>query len=108
MAKEKNVDLLLEGQKRINEKDKNIKLLMVGDGPDLDEYKETAKKLGIDKNVIFAGKVPWEDVPKYYRLADIFATASTSETQGITYIEALACGLPLVCRYDKCGRWSHA
>ena len=101
MAKEKNVDLLLEGQKRINEKDKNIKLLMVGDGPDLDEYKETAKKLGIDKNVIFAGKVPWEDVPKYYRLADIFATASTSETQGLTVIEAMAASVAPLCINDE-------
>lgn len=101
MAKEKNVDLLLSAQQKINEKDKNVKLIMVGDGPDLDEYKETCKKLGIEKNVIFAGKVPWEDVPKYYRLADIFATASTSETQGLTVIEAMAASVVPICINDE-------
>lgn len=101
MAKEKNVDLLLSAQQKINEKDKNVKLIMVGDGPDLDEYKETCKKLGIEKNVIFAGKVPWEDVPKYYRLADIFATASTSETQGLTVIEAMAASVAPICINDE-------
>ena len=101
MAKEKNVDLLLSAQQKINEKDKNVKLIMVGDGPNLDEYKETCKKLGIEKNVIFAGKVPWEDVPKYYRLADIFATASTSETQGLTVIEAMAASVAPICINDE-------
>ena len=101
MAQEKNVDLLLSAQKRINEQDKNIKLLMVGDGPGLEEYKETAKKLGISKNVIFVGKVPWEDVPKYYRLADVFATASTSETQGLTVIEAMAASVAPLCINDE-------
>ena len=101
MAKEKNVDLLLSAQKRINDEDKNVKLLMVGDGPDLDEYKETAKRLGIDKNVIFAGKVPWEDVPKYYHIADVFATASTSETQGLTVIEAMAASIAPICINDE-------
>lgn len=45
--------------------------------------------------------VPPEEVPLYYLLANIFVTASTSETQGLTYIEALASGLPVVCRYDE-------
>ena len=101
MAKEKNVDLLLSAQQKINEKDKNVKLIMVGDGPDLEEYKETCKKLGIEKNVLFVGKVPWEDVPKYYRLADIFATASTSETQGLTVIEAMAASVAPICINDE-------
>ena len=101
IAKEKNIDLLLEGQKDIIAKEKNINLIIVGDGPDMEEYKETSKKLGIDKNVIFVGKVPWEDVPKYYRLADIFATASTSETQGLTVIEAMAASIAPICIDDE-------
>ena len=101
LAKEKNIDLLLSGQQKINKKDKNVNLIIVGDGPDMEEYKETSKKLGIDKNVIFVGKVPWEDVPKYYRLADIFATASTSETQGLTVIEAMAASIAPICIDDE-------
>lgn len=101
MAQEKNVDLLLSAQKKLVEKDKNIKLLMVGDGPDLDNYKKTVKDYGIDKNVIFVGKVPWETVPQYYRLADVFATASTSETQGLTVIEAMAASVAPLCINDE-------
>ena len=101
IAKEKNIDLLLEAQKDLLNIEKNINLIIVGDGPDMEEYKETSKKLGIDKNVIFVGKVPWEDVPKYYLLADIFATASTSETQGLTVIEAMAASIAPVCIDDE-------
>ena len=101
LAKEKNVDLLLEAQKVINEKNNKINLIIVGDGPDMDEYKKTVKKLGISKNVFFVGKVPWEDIPKYYRVANIFATASTSETQGLTVIEAMAASVAPICIDDE-------
>ena len=43
-----------------------------------------------------------EEVGRYYKLGDVFVCASSSETQGITYIEALACGLPALCRKDEC------
>ena len=101
LAKEKNIDLLLSAQKKILAKNKNVNLIIIGDGPDMEEYKETSKKLGIDKNVIFVGKVPWEEIPKYYHVADIFATASTSETQGLTVIEAMASSVAPVCIDDE-------
>ena len=101
LAKEKNIDLLLSAQKKILANNKNVNLIIIGDGPDMEEYKETSKKLGIDKNVIFVGKVPWEEIPKYYHVADIFATASTSETQGLTVIEAMASSVAPVCIDDE-------
>ncbi len=101
LAKEKNVDLLLSAQKEIIKKNKNINLIIIGDGPDMEEYKETSKKLGIDKNTFFTGKVPWEEVPLYYRIADVFATASTTETQGLTVIEAMAASVAPICIDDE-------
>ena len=101
LAKEKNVDLLLSAQKEIIKKNKNINLIIIGDGPDMEEYKETSKKLGIDKNIFFTGKVPWEEVPLYYRIADVFATASTTETQGLTVIEAMAASVAPICIDDE-------
>ena len=101
LAKEKNVDLLLNAQKNIVEKSKNINLIIIGDGPDMDEYKKTVSKLKIDNNVIFVGKVPWETVPLYYRLADVFATASRTETQGLTVIEAMAASVAPICIDDE-------
>lgn len=101
LAKEKNVDLLLSAQKEIIKKNKNINLIIIGDGPDMEEYKGTSKKLGIDKNTFFTGKVPWEEVPLYYRIADVFATASTTETQGLTVIEAMAASVAPICIDDE-------
>ncbi len=101
LAKEKNVDLLLNAQKNIVEKSKNINLIIIGDGPDMDEYKKTVSKLKTDNNVIFVGKVPWETVPLYYRLADVFATASRTETQGLTVIEAMAASVAPICIDDE-------
>ena len=101
LATEKNVDLLLNAKKNIVEKSKNINLIIIGDGPDMDEYKKTVSKLKIDNNVIFVGKVPWETVPLYYRLADVFATASRTETQGLTVIEAMAASVAPICIDDE-------
>lgn len=101
LAKEKNIDLLLEAHKNIIKEKPNINLIIIGDGPDLEEYKETSRKLGIERNVIFAGKVPWEEIPAYYRIGDVFATASTSETQGLTVIEAMAASIAPICIDDE-------
>lgn len=101
LAKEKNVDFLLEAHANIISKNKNINLIIIGDGPDIEEYVATSKKLKIDKNVIFVGKVPWEEIPIYYQLANIFATASTTETQGLTVIEAMASSVAPVCIDDE-------
>jgi 1,2-diacylglycerol 3-alpha-glucosyltransferase len=100
LAKEKSVEVLLESQAYLSKK-YNVKLLIVGSGPDLDHFKQMVKKLKIQDNVIFTGAVPWEEIPYYYAISDIFATASTTETQGLTVIEAMASGLPVVCADDE-------
>lgn len=103
LAKEKSVETLLESQQSLIKKYK-CRLLIVGSGPDLEHFKNMSKKLGIEKNVIFTGAVPWEKVPNYYGISDIFATASVTETQGLTVIEAMAAGLPVVCANDEAFR----
>ena len=101
IAEEKNIDFLLEGMKDLHSKNPNINLLIVGDGPDLEKYEERSKKLKIDSNTFFLGKIPWEEVPFYYNIATVFATASKSETQGLTVIEAMASGTPPICIDDE-------
>ena len=102
VAKEKNLDEIIEFLPDLVKKDKDIVLLIGGDGPYRKKIEDKVKKLNMEKYVRFLGMIPPHDTYKYYQLGDIFVCASTSETQGITYIEALACGIPLVCRYDKC------
>ena len=101
LAEEKNVEFLLNAHQKLVSKNKNLKLLIVGDGPDKEKFEMLSKKLGIEQNVIFTGKVAWEDIPYYYHAADLFATASKSETQGLTVIEAMASNvIPIVIEDD--------
>ncbi len=101
IALEKNIKFLIDSQKKLKDKYKNIKLIIVGDGPDKDEYEEYSKSLGLEGNVIFTGKASWSDMPFYYNMADIFATASKTETQGLTVIEAMASNTVPICMRDE-------
>ncbi len=101
LAQEKNVEFLIEAQKTLVKHGSNIKLLIVGDGPDMDKYKSLVEEFDLTNNVIFTGKVPYDDMPSYYHLADVFVTASTSETQGLTVIEAMAASVTPVCIKDE-------
>lgn len=101
LAEEKNIEFLINSQKELNKKYKNIKLLIVGDGPDKEKYEELTKQLNLEENIIFTGKAAWDDMPYYYHNADVFATASKTETQGLTVIEAMASGVVPVCLEDE-------
>jgi 1,2-diacylglycerol 3-alpha-glucosyltransferase len=101
LAEEKNVEFLIESEKVLHNKYKNIKLIIVGDGPDKEKYEELAKKIGLAENIIFTGKASWDDMPYYYHISDVFATASKTETQGLTIIEAMASNVVPVCMKDE-------
>lgn len=100
MAKEKNIEELLEYQQEAEKY--GVILLLVGDGPHLPELKKKAEELKVTEHVIFTGMIAPEEVGHYYQAGDLFVSASTSETQGMTYAEALAGGIPLLCRRDGC------
>ena len=101
LGQEKNVVFLLDVVKELKDKLPKFKFLLVGDGPDYDEYKKLIKKYHIEDRVVMTGKVPWEEVPYYYHLSNIFLTASHTETQGLTVIEAMASGSVPVCIKDE-------
>lgn len=98
LAKEKNVEELIYYLSMIKLKPY---LLIVGDGPNRVHLQEYVQELGLSDRVKFTGMIHPDDVAKFYQLGDIFVSASTSETQGLTYIEALASGLPALCREDE-------
>lgn len=99
---EKNLGELMELFAEAREQNDHLKFLIVGDGPARENLEKQARKLGVAENVIFTGMVEPSQVQNYYQLGDVFVSASTSETQGLTYIEAAANGLPLLCRQDDC------
>ena len=101
VAKEKNIEFLIENFKAVSKKIPRAKMYIVGDGPDMKDLIELTSYNKLDSKIIFVGKVPWDDVPKYYSLCDSFVTASTSETQGLTVIEAMAASKPVVAIKDE-------
>lgn len=101
LGEEKSVDLLIEAQVSLARTNPNCKLLIVGDGPDKEKFENLVRKFRLQNNVIMTGKVPWDEVPKYYMLANIFATASKTETQGLTVIEAMAASKPVLAVDDE-------
>lgn len=102
LGTEKNLEELLRFFAKALQYEPHLTFMIVGDGPDKMNLEKEAKGLGISDHVIFTGMVNPSEVQMYYQLADVFVNASTSETQGLTYIEAAANGLPLLCRKDPC------
>lgn len=101
LAQEKNIEFLLNAQQKLIEKRiNNIKLLIVGDGPDKENYINITRKVNIFDKVIFTGKIEQDKIQYYYQCADAFVTASNSETQGLTVIEAMAAGVVPICIND--------
>ena len=95
LAKEKSFDVIISNFKAFLDRTKkfNYKLLIVGDGPARKSLGKLVDKYHLTSNVIFVGKVPLERVQYYYQLADVYLNASTTETQGLTYMEAMASNL---------------
>lgn len=100
VAKEKNLAELIRYFAQLSLP--HAVLCIVGGGADLEHLQQLAAEQGIADRVIFTGAISPEKIPLYYQIGDIFLSASQSETQGLTYLEALASGLPLVCRKDAC------
>ncbi|MGH0051888.1 MAG: glycosyltransferase family 4 protein [Sphaerochaetaceae bacterium] len=99
LATEKRVHELLAN---FSHEKKNRTLLLVGDGPQRESLEQLSTTLGLQDQVKFAGMQKQQDIPSFYHMGDVFCSASTSETQGLTYVEALASGLPVLCRADEC------
>lgn len=99
MAKEKNIEELLTFLVRMNPEQR---LLLVGDGPYREKLEKIAEEKGLSGRLIFTGMIDPKEAADYYSAGDIFVSASKSETQGLTYMEAMACELPLLCRADAC------
>lgn len=101
IAKEKSIDFLIKNLKAILKKVPKARMIIVGDGPDMNELALLVRENKLDKHVTFTGKVPWSEIPKYYQLANVFVTASKTETQGLTVIEAMAAEKPVVAIKDE-------
>ena len=100
LAKEKNLEELITFFGRLDEP--GMELVIAGDGPERKALEALAGQQKGRERIHIAAMIPFEETPAWYRAADLFVCASRSETQGITYLEALSAGLPVICRKDEC------
>ncbi len=100
VGKEKSIDVLLDHIAKYSKKNEKFRFLIVGDGPAKKDLEAQAKRLGIDNVVIFTGKVPNGQLLPYYAACDVFLTASLSDTNSISMLEAMSMGLPIIQRED--------
>jgi len=101
LSKEKNIEELIEFFPALLKKVPEALLLIVGSGPDEDNLKNLAVKNKLQGKVLFAGRVPADKVWRYYAIGDLFVSASMFELHSMSYLEALAQSLPLVCHEDE-------
>jgi 1,2-diacylglycerol 3-alpha-glucosyltransferase len=98
LAEEKNIPAILKGL--ADTKHPSIKMLVVGDGPKRKELETLSQELGLAEKVRFAGAQPMDRVPLFYHTADLFVSASDTETQGLTIFEAMASRVPVLVKHD--------
>jgi glycosyltransferase involved in cell wall biosynthesis len=96
LAAEKNWETLLRAFAKVSQTHPNIRLVLIGDGPDRDTLEALASELGIAEHLAFTGALHFEEIPSYLKAADLFCFASVTETQGLVTMEAMAAGLPVV------------
>jgi glycosyltransferase involved in cell wall biosynthesis len=90
---EKNLLLLLEAFARAGID--NSRLILIGDGDQRGALEQKARELGISDSVVFAGHVSQPD--RYFAVLDVFTMSSITEQMPISLLEAMACGLPVIC-----------
>lgn len=101
IGKEKSIDVLFEYWAKTVKKEDRLRLVIIGDGPCKEELVTLAKDLGISDMVTFTGAIPNHEMPPYYAACDIYVTASLSDTNSISMLEAMATGLPVLHRFDE-------
>jgi glycosyltransferase involved in cell wall biosynthesis len=96
LAPEKNWDTLLRAAAKVYQAHPDLRMVVIGYGPEEAALQSLAAELGISERVTFTGKLPFSEVTSYLKAADLFGFASVTETQGLVTMEAMAAGLPVV------------
>lgn len=93
---EKHISTLVSAFSEVLKDEPKTILVIVGDGTDMAHLQNLAYKLGISENVKFMGTQLGEDLVNFHRAATVFVSPSPTETQGIVFLEAAACGKPVI------------
>lgn len=102
IAREKSIDVVIGALPKLIERLPDLKMIIVGEGNEIENLGKFAESIGVGDHVMFTGGKPWDEIGKYYQLGNVFCSASVSETQGLTFAEAMAAGVPVVAKKDEC------
>lgn len=100
----KGIDEVIEALPQLLTVNPNLVYMIVGDGTDRERLQQKAVDLNLRDYVIFAGKIGEKEKADYYRLADVFVMPSRGEGFGFVYLEAMACGIPVIASKIDGGR----
>ena len=93
---EKNIQAVIKALPAVLAENSAVKLVIAGGGPYVADLEKLIAELGVEEAVIMTGMIAPSETALYYKAADFFISASTSETQGLTYLESLASGTPII------------
>lgn len=102
LVHKKGFDILLRAWMEIFAEQYEARLVIGGEGPLLQPLKDLAKEVGIADRVIFAERIPWNQVPEFFSIGDLFVLPSAQDEQGnidglpTVLLEAMSCGLPVI------------
>ncbi len=96
LAREKNIEFLITCFKDIRKKYNNIKLMLVGEGPERKRIENFINKENLSEDVILTGEINNKDIKDYYGAADIFVSTSKTEVHPVVLLEAMASAIPVV------------
>lgn len=102
LVEKKGFAYLINAMSLVVKEQKDVKLLIIGDGTEKNSLQKLTKELGLDENIIFVGKINHTDLPKYYALADLYVAPSIKDKYGnleshiVALFEAIASSLPIV------------
>jgi glycosyltransferase involved in cell wall biosynthesis len=96
LREEKGIDVLANAFASVRHRVPQARMLVVGDGPDRDALQSQALELGINNSIVWAGARPWSDAIRLMSVTDIVAVPSRFEGFGLSAVEAMACGKPVV------------
>ena len=96
LVKEKNLEVLIKAAPKVLKELPNCKFVVAGKGPASEYYKNMVLENNLKESIVFQGYVRDKDLAHYYSASDVFVFPSKFETQGLTALEAMACGKPVV------------
>ena len=102
MSREKNLTQVMRAFALAHGRLPDVRFVLIGEGPLRAQMPALAAELGVAEAVSVVGPKPWEEIDRWYAMGDVFCSASHSETQGLTYIEAMAAGLCVCAVDDPC------